>query len=179
MIHKKEFYFIRHGQTDSNTSDNKIDHGDISLNAIGRKQAQAAESVIASLPIKSVCYSPLKRAKETKEAISLQLHAMHYEIPELTECTMQIWKDMTAAGINAYQSTYMHVKTFINRALNGINQSLSKEGPVLIVAHGGIHWVICCLLNIPNHEWIIGNCLPVHFTVSETGRWTARKLRMT
>lgn len=63
MIHKKEFYFIRHGQTDNNVSVDKVDHADVSLNAVGLKQAEDLEPIIARLPIKSVCYSPMKRAK--------------------------------------------------------------------------------------------------------------------
>lgn len=61
MILQKEFYFIRHGQTDHNKSAPKIDHEDISLNDIGWQQANEIESIIAALPIKTICFSPLKR----------------------------------------------------------------------------------------------------------------------
>lgn len=176
MIHKKEFYFIRHGQTDYNTSGSKVDHEDVSLNLMGLKQAQAVEPTIASFPIKSICCSPFKRAKETKEVISLQLKAMHYEIPELGECTLQIWKEMTACGANAYESVDMTVKTFMERVVRGINHALSYEGPVLVVSHGGIHWALCCLMGITEHKWIIDNCLPVHFFIGAEGEWKARKL---
>ncbi len=176
MIHKKQFYFIRHGQTDYNLLDVKVDHEDVSLNATGLMQAQAMEPLMANLPIKSICYSPLRRAKETKEAISLRLQATHHEIPELGECSMQVWNDMTACGANAYQSAHMHVKTFMHRALCGINHALSTEGPVLVVAHGGFHWAICCLMGVEGHEWIIDNCLPVHFYPGTDGQWKARKL---
>lgn len=177
MIHKKEFYFIRHGQTDHNVSSAvKIDHGDVSLNAHGLKQALAVEPVIANLPIKSVCCSPFKRAKETKKVISAQLKAEHYEISDLGECSMRVWSDMIACGINAHKSTHMHVKTFMEQAMRGVNQSLSREGPVLVVAHGGIHWAICCLMGIADHDWIIDNCLPVHFFVGDEGQWKARKI---
>lgn len=128
MITKKEFYFIRHGQTDYNISNAKIDHEDVSLNAMGLKQAQAIEAIVAQLPIKSVCYSPFKRAKETKEIISSRLQALHYEIPNLGECSMQIWNDMTTNRYQAIESPHIHVKRFMEQALRGINQSLSKEG---------------------------------------------------
>lgn len=176
MIHKKEFYFIRHGQTDFNVSNAKVDHDDVSLNAVGFKQAQAVEPIMAILPIKSVCYSPLKRAKETKEVITSRLQVQHHEIPDLGECTMQIWDDMTASGVHALNSPHNHVKAFMQQALNGINQALSQEGPVLVVAHGGIHWAICCLMGISSHDWLIDNCLPVHFLVETEGHWIARKL---
>jgi broad specificity phosphatase PhoE len=78
--YKKDFYFIRHGKTNFNTSIHKIDHEDVSLNAEGLQQARDIEPLITSLPIKTVCSSPLKRAKETKEIISMRLQAPHVEI---------------------------------------------------------------------------------------------------
>ena len=176
MISKKEFYFIRHGQTDYNASDAKVDHEDVSLNAVGLRQAQAVEPVIRTLPIKSICTSPLKRATETKEVISSKLITAHHEIDALGECSFQIWNDMTSCGPSAYRSGKEHVKNFIQRVLTGLNETLSLEGPPLIVAHGGVHWAICCLMEVTEHDWFIDNCLPVHFFPDDTGRWKARKL---
>lgn len=173
MLIKKEFYFIRHGQTDYNVSNHKVDHEDVSLNAVGFQQAKDIEPIIATLPIRSVCCSPLKRAKETKETISKRLQLTHYEMPELGECSLQVWSDMTKYG--SFQSSDEHVKIFMQQTLHGINKALSCEGPVLIVAHGGIHWAMCCLMGIENHEWIIDNCLPIHF-FPEDHLWKARKL---
>lgn len=177
MIIKQEFYFIRHGQTDYNISNVIVDHEDVSLNATGLKQAAAAESIIASLPIKSVCYSPLKRAKETKEVITSRLGASHHEIPELGECGKQVWDDMLLCGVEACQSSSAHVNSFIQQALRGINRALAEEAPALVVAHGGIHWAICCLMRLTGgHEWLIDNCQPVHFFPGTDHQWMARKL---
>ncbi|MDR3623534.1 MAG: histidine phosphatase family protein [Chlamydiales bacterium] len=176
MILKKEFYFIRHGQTDYNTSSQKVDHDDVSLNSVGFQQAKAVEPIMANLSIKSVCFSPLKRAKETKEAIAARLQAAYYEIAELRECSTQIWNDMTSCGAYAYHDSRDHVRNFMQRTLSGINQALSYEGPALIIAHGGIHWAMCCLMSITGHEWAIDNCLPVHFSLTSEGNWKARKL---
>ena len=163
MIFKKEFYFIRHGLTDYNVSDVKIDHEDVSLNAMGLLQVHAIEPIMAKLPIKSVCHSPLKRAKETKEVISSRLLASHYEMSSLGECSLRVWQDMTLCGPDAYYSGQAHVRDFMHRVLNGLNEALTLEGPVLIVAHGGLHWATCCLMGIVEHEWVIGNSIPVHF----------------
>lgn len=176
MVSKKEFYFIRHGQTDYNISGVKIDHEDVSLNAVGLRQAQEVEPIIATLPVKSVCCSPLKRAIETKEIISTQLLVTHHEMIALGECSLQIWTDMTSCGPDAYHSDKKHVKDFIQKVRNGINETLLLEGPPLIVAHGGVHWALCCLMEVRDHDWVIGNCLPVHFFPDDTGRWRARKL---
>lgn len=176
MILKKEFYFIRHGQTDYNVSNLKIDHADVSLNEVGFKQAHAIESIIAKLPVKSICFSPLKRAMETKQIISKRLLATDHEMHSLGECSSQIWNDMTLCGATAFHSGEAHVKDFIKRARNGLNEALSLDGPPLLVAHGGVHWAICCLMAITDHDWMIGNCIPVHFFPNEEGLWRARKL---
>jgi uncharacterized phosphatase len=176
MLVRKEFYFVRHGQTDYNLSKCKVDHEDVSLNATGLRQAQEIESIVATLSIKSVCYSPFKRAKETKEIITSRLQIDHYEMPDLGECTRQVWNDMTTSGMGAYQSHYPHVRSFMEKAINGINQALSYQGPTLIVSHGGIHWVICSLMNISTHDWVIDNCLPVHFFIENKDQWKARKI---
>lgn len=170
MNSEKEFYFVRHGQTDANLSPVKVDYDDIALNETGKKQALAIEPYIATLPIKSICYSPLKRAVETKNLISRRLQALQHEIVHLGECNAWIWNDMTSGFI---QTT--HVSSFIERAVSGINQSLVKEGPVLIVAHGGIHWAFCHAMAISDHNWFIDNCHPVHFILKEE-QWRAKPL---
>jgi uncharacterized phosphatase len=176
MILEKEFYFVRHGQTDYNILGCKLDHEDVSLNVTGFQQAQAIESVIGDLPINAICFSPLKRAKETKEVISSRLQADHYEIADLGECSMQVWNDMTACGMREHQTHHPHVKNFMQKALNGINKALSYKGPVLVVAHGGIHWALCSLMEISDHDWAIDNCLPIHFFVGTEGQWKAKKI---
>ena len=65
---------------------------------------------------------------------------------------------------------------FVNQVRSGINQALSLPGPSLVVAHGGIHWAICCLMGIDEHEWAINNCIPVHFSVGNNRKWLAKKL---
>lgn len=174
-ILKKEFYFVRHGQTDHNGSkDEKVDlPAHIALNSTGLTQAKGIESLIASLPIKTVCCSPFKRAQETKDIITSRLFVHHCEIEELGECSTLIWKEMTNLGARAYFEANDSVRNFMDRVLKGINQALSQQGPVLIVAHGGIHWAICCFLGL-NCEWAIDNCVPVHFTV-ENDQWSARR----
>lgn len=178
IIQKKEFYYLRHGQTDHNKAAAKTDHGDIPLNETGRAQAQTIEDIIAALPVKTVCCSPLRRAQETKEIVTKRLQANHVDLAGLTECTCEIWSKMTALGPEAHLCTEDPVKSFMQQVRNGVNQALSQEGPVLIVAHGGIHWAMCCLMGI-EHEWKIGNCVPVHFTLGENGKWLAKTLTNT
>lgn len=66
--------------------------------------------------------------------------------------------------------------SFLNRVRRGINQALLLPGPSLIVAHGGLHLALCHLMDIEEHEWVIDNCIPVHFFVESTGKWRAKRL---
>lgn len=177
VILKKEFYFVRHGQTDHNTLEGDLsgDHPkDIALNETGKKQAKAIEPIIALLPIRTVCSSPMKRAKETREIITVRLSATHHEVAHLGECSTKIWDKMVKLGMYCPLPTDSEVRPFIDRVREGINYALSLPGPLLIVAHGGVHWAASCLMGIENHEWAIGNCALVHFSIGAEKRWTAK-----
>ena len=179
MILKKEFYFVRHGQTDFNILKNRenLDHpADITLNDTGRDQARLIEPLIALLPIQTICASPMKRVQETKEIIAARLQAPHHEIDDLGECSMSIWKEMASLGMYSPLPQEGEARLFMDRVKNGINQALSLPGPSLIVAHGGVHWALSCLMGIDTHAWAITNCTVVHFSVGAEGSWTASKL---
>jgi probable phosphoglycerate mutase len=179
MIMQKDFYFVRHGQTDHNILEGqqKGDHaGDVPLNEAGKGQAKAIEPLIRLLPIRTICSSPMKRAKETKDIIASRLQVPHFEIDDLGECSAWIWKEMKRLRIQSLPPTSGDVGLFIDRVRNGINHVLSLPGPPLIVAHGGIHWAICYLMSIEKHEWAIDNCAVVHFSIDENGKWIALKL---
>lgn len=176
MILAKEFYFIRHGQTDHNISKDqyKGDHiSTIPLNETGRKQALAIQPVIATLPFHAVYSSPMKRAKETAELITQQTYV---EIEDLSECTLEVWQEMYQRGMYTPLPVEGKMRFFAEKVLRGINQVLSQPGTPLIIAHGGIHWALCSLINIETHPWGIENCDVVHFFPQSTNKWAARKM---
>lgn len=176
MIPLKEFYFIRHGQTDYNLHQMKVDHPPhIPLNATGRNQALAIEPIIAKLPVKSICCSPMIRAVETKEIVTPRLSVPQFEIPNLGECNALVWQEMPPLKEKALTEGREPVLGFIQRVLMGVQSALSYEGPVLIIAHGGVHWALCSILNIKDHEWATENCVPIHFYF-EYGQWHANKI---
>lgn len=179
MVIKKDFYFVRHGETDHNLleGNDKDDHtGDIPLNQTGQSQAIAIEPIIAALPIKTVCFSPMVRAQQTKDLITPRLLIPHHEILALSECTAKIWSEMRKLGMNSLQPTSKEASSFFERVKKGLNEALKLEGPILIVAHGGVHWATCRLLGIQGHAWALENCGIVHFSVDDSGKWTARKI---
>ena len=179
MIPKRDFYFVRHGQTDHNISDGNLkgDHPtDISLNQKGKLQAAAIEPIVALLPVKTVCVSGMKRAQETKNIIASRLQAPHYEVGDLGECSAGIWKEMIRLGMYSALPIDGGASLFMERVQRGLCQALSFPGPCLIVAHGGVHWAACCLMNVQNHEWSLENCGVVHFSLDANQKWIAKKL---
>ncbi len=175
----REFYFVRHGQTDHNIADGqcKEDHpDDVGLNERGKSQAMAIEPVIAGLAVQHVCTSPLKRAQQTKEIITVGLQVAHYEMEEFTESTAPIWKAMIQLGRGEPLAQDEVVSHFMSRVQLGIERVLQLPGPSLVVAHGGIHLALCWLLGVEEHGWVIDNCVPVHFVKGEDGKWKGRKL---
>lgn len=179
MIPRQAFYFVRHGQTDYNLLEgpDKGEHpADISLNEKGKEQAAAIEPIAALLPIKTVCTSKMRRVQETKNIITGRLQAPHHEIDDLGECSAEIWKEMTQLGMYSPLPTKGQAFLFMERVKNGLHQALSFPGPCLIVAHGGVHWATCCLMNIQNHAWLLENCGVVYFSLDRDQKWVAKKL---
>jgi broad specificity phosphatase PhoE len=72
-IPKRDFYFLRHGQTDWNAQGRFQGHSDIPLNATGLSQACEAARALAGCPIDRVVASPLIRAARTAEIVNERL----------------------------------------------------------------------------------------------------------
>lgn len=143
------FYYLRHGETDWNRGRIVQGHTDIGLNALGRRQAAAAEALLARAEIATVCTSPLARARETAEIVNRRLRRPLVVIEELKECGFGVhegglvgdwWQDWRAGratpeGAEPYEA-------FLARALAAVNRALAHPGPVLIVGHGGVYWSV-------------------------------------
>jgi broad specificity phosphatase PhoE len=72
-VPKRDFYFLRHGQTDWNAEGRFQGHSDIPLNALGLSQARDAALALARCPIDLVVASPLVRAARTAEIVNERL----------------------------------------------------------------------------------------------------------
>ena len=175
----KDFYFVRHGQTDHNVSEkaDKGDHsGEIPLNETGRLQAKTIEPLISSLEVHAAVASPMKRAQETKDIITPRLKIPHYDLEDLGECSAQVWKQMRSLKLGSPMPEEGDLCLFLDRVRTGLKEALSFSGTPLIVAHGGIHWALCFLMQIEEYDWAIHNCGVVHFFVKEKGKWGAKRL---
>lgn len=177
-LERKGFYFIRHGQTDVNANPHikRADY-DLPLNTKGKEQAHLAKHVVSNLCLNSVCHSPIQRAVETKDILKEVLAIEHHEDEFLSECKADIWMKMVRLERGRGYRVCSEVKSFLTKAITGVSKALEKNGPVLIVAHGGVHWAICYHLMIEDHPWKIGNCEVVHFEPIDELKWRARVIQ--
>jgi len=171
---RKDFYFIRHGETDANLSlDVKVADANLALNAKGRLQTERAAELMRKIAIKDVYTSSLQRAVETTDILVKNRALSPIELDSLGECTVGIWKNMIAMEKGRDFELSTSVEDFIAEKLETINFCLQGTDPTLIVAHGGLHWVLCYYMGIENHPWKIGNAQLVHFTPKGSREWTA------
>lgn len=180
MLTQVPFYYLRHGQTDWNRDRKFQGWTDVPLNTTGLAQAAAAAELVRDLGIRTICASPLSRALATAEAAQAATGARLTVIDDLKEVGFGVregglrgpWYDAwklgeTPAGAETYRG-------FIARALGAVNTALAEEGPVLIVAHGGVYW------SIREHARLdldgdIPNAQPIHHEPPRTDRpWWER-----
>lgn len=149
-ITQQSFYFVRHGQTECNRQRIFTGRTDIPINAQGVQQAQAAGRLLRHHPIVSICSSPMKRARQTTDAICQQLDLkppIFFEdnLREVCMGTLEgapVWEQeamvhwlegrITVAGAETAQD-------FHARVARGVNAVLQRPHPVLIVAHSAVY----------------------------------------
>jgi probable phosphoglycerate mutase len=156
LIKRIPFYFVRHGQTDYNKQGLYMGQLDIPLNQTGIVQAQEAGVILKSVGIKTVCYSPLKRAAHTAILINQTIQAQLIELPDIKELclgplegqgkTDAEWFDNWRNGNHA-EGVEPHME-FVQRVIAGITKALEHPGPVLLVSHSGVFRTMQRILNL-------------------------------
>jgi broad specificity phosphatase PhoE len=155
----RSFYFVRHGETDWNLAGRLQGFTDIPLNETGRRQARAAQSLLAGLDIGHIVASPLGRAWETAQILNEKLGATiesdeglrerHFGVMEGQSVTLldQLRRaaaaDIEECGYACPEGaeTYADFKL---RTFARIGHHLqAQEGRnVLFVCHGGLYRVL-------------------------------------
>jgi probable phosphoglycerate mutase len=166
MLTEVPFYYLRHGQTDWNRDGRFQGWTDVPLNATGRAQAEAAAALVRDLGIRTICASPLSRALDTARTVAAAVGRPVEVIDDLRECGFGVqegaemgeWYAAWRAGTTPEGAeTY---RGFLDRALGGVNRALAaQDGPVLIVAHGGVYWAIRDHARLEQQS--IPNCQPL------------------
>jgi probable phosphoglycerate mutase len=168
MLARKEFYFIRHGQTDWNKENRIMGWSNIPLNELGAQQAKFAIPALKKLGIKTICYSPLIRAQQTATIINQTLNAKMVLVEDLQECNfgaleglVKEWDSFIPDWKNDRPPPGGEIcSNFIKRVAKAVNYSLSLDEKVLLVSHGAVYWALGFLLQL--EETLLGNCLPIH-----------------
>ena len=176
IIMMKEFYFLRHGQTDHNLYNINHDPSDIELNPTGILQALRVQKILSSIKISTVCCSPLKRAQQTKEIALREIVYNDVIVPEIQECSGTLWELLLEWGKrDLVKEEWDPILEFTERVERGLKSLVNHKDPCLIVAHGGTYWAICHLLGITQNRHI-DNCQLVKFHLSPEKRWMVTSL---
>ena len=153
-------------------------HTDIALNEVGIRQAQDVARSVGALPIKTICVSPLSRARRTAEIININ-NVPVIVIEELKECGFGIhegedsrgpWRTGWLAG-GAIEGGERRTD-YITRVQGALRLALAHAAPVLVVAHGGTFWGLEELLGETMHPQ---NCILYEIMPPADGQknWTA------
>lgn len=181
MLPHIPFYFLRHGETDWNRRRVMQGHTDIALNEIGMRQARDVAPAVARLPIRTICASPLQRARRTAEIVNLNNMPI-VTIDALKECGFGVYEGEDASG--AWRADWLaggpieggeRRADYIARVYRGLAQALTHAGPVLVTAHGGTFWAMEDLLGETVH---VQNCTLYELTPPRGGAkfWTAAQI---
>jgi broad specificity phosphatase PhoE len=183
MIPLKDFYMIRHGETEANAAKIMAGSLDSPLNQNGRDQAKAVQAVVRALPVKPsvIVHSQLSRARETAEIINEALKLPLYEDPDLAELHAGDWEGVSydqcrplldgwddPPGGERFEDFFARVRRAKKKALEG------HEGRVLIVSHGGVFRAFAKLYGL--NIWGARNCTLHEFLPTPQNQsfpWTA------
>jgi len=161
-LFERPFYYLRHGETETNRLGLITGATDIELNARGREQAVAAATLVRALAVDAIYSSPLKRARQTADCVALALGLPVVEVPAIAERGFGelegkprglLVRGATPAGGESLED-------FTARVLAGFSGIAGSEHP-LIVAHSGVFRVLCRALAITAPAAPIDNALPL------------------
>ena len=174
-LFEREFYFLRHGETEFNRLKLIAGSTDGELNDTGRAQARAAVEQVRALGVSHVASSGLRRARETAAIIAGALELPHAVVAGLAE---RNWGELegqpqAARGPGTTPPGAETVDQFVARTRAAL-AAVDAGGTPLIVAHSGTYRVLCRLLQLEGPGEAVANCRPVRFVppVQPGGQWS-------
>jgi probable phosphoglycerate mutase len=163
-VFERPFYFLRHGETESNARAVIGGSTDVDLTPLGREQAAEAARALVGTRITHVYSSPLTRARDTATPIAAALRLTVTVVDELAERNWGVLEGQPRA-LRMRGDTPEGAETpqaFMERALRGLAR-VQGDAP-LIVAHSGTFRVLCRTLEVFETEAPVANALPLRFT---------------
>jgi probable phosphoglycerate mutase len=159
----RPFFYLRHGETESNAQGLIAGSADVALTALGRLQAEQAASMLKPQHVTAIYSSALQRAHETAVIIARELALPVTRIVELGE---RNWGELEGKprALRVRGATPPRGETpeaFAARVLSGLAR-IDAVMP-LIVAHSGVYRVLCRRLGVLEPEEPLPNCVPLRF----------------
>ena len=155
------FYYVRHGETDSNLKNIVQGLLDTSLNKTGFKQAEEAARHIKDLPITTIITSPLKRARETAKIIADAIDVPVVIVGELKDRSAGILEGKPQERwMEKWKTDKMYIdkaetfQNFSHRVERGLAKALKEPGPILVVAHSGVYTAINKILGAHAKDYL-------------------------
>jgi probable phosphoglycerate mutase len=175
-LRRVPFYFLRHAETDHNVHKIYDDFAEVHLNEKGKKQALQIQNLFRSLPIKTVCSSPLLRVQQTKNIVLENRQVRDIVLDEFSECPGSLWRLFLAAEERTLKTEeWALINEFTHRVKNGLEKALTYDSPMLLVAHGGTYWALAHLLQLQGDRKI-GNCILTYISPQESEAWKAEPI---
>ena len=166
---RRAFFFLRHGETESNVRGVVAGSTDVTLTALGHAQAQAACAPLHGRGITAIYTSPLRRARDTAVYIAQSLGLPVAVIPELAERNWGILegepRERRVHGVTPPGAE--SPEAFAGRVTRGL-AGIESDVP-LIVAHSGVFRVLCRTLGVSEPPEPVSNARPVHCRPPEKG----------
>ncbi len=162
----REFYFMRHGQTDLNRLNKYTGVLDYPLNILGIEQCINAKKTIDILDIKKVYSSSLLRAKQTAKLV---IDKKAIILKELDERDFGILAGLKKVN---YKKNFFPKGESNYRLKNRVSKVFKKielENKSLIVSHSRVFKTICEILQIRTNG--IKNCEIVKFEETIKDDW--------
>jgi probable phosphoglycerate mutase len=160
----RNFYFLRHGETQSNVCSTVAGSTDVLLTELGHAQARAAAVKLEHHGVTAIYSSALRRARDTADYVARALGVSLTVIPELAE---RRWGDLEGKprafrvpGVTPPGAE--NPEEFGNRVLAGCSK-INARGTTLVVSHSGVFRVLCGTLGIAGPGDRVANAQPVHF----------------
>jgi probable phosphoglycerate mutase len=172
----ERFLFLRHGQTECNAR-RIFQTATEPLNATGEAQARRAADLLASEPIASIVCSDMPRAHTTARIVAVRHGLLPLPHAGLRERNFGQLIGTSSVAIDWAASPQggETLAGFVERAAAGLAFALGHEAPTLVVAHGGLLYVLAGLFGVPLEASLLGNAHPLRFERA-AGRWRATPL---
>jgi probable phosphoglycerate mutase len=175
MLHgplfERPFFYLRHGETETNRLGLITGATDIELNARGREQALAAAELVRGLRVDAIYSSPLRRARDTAECVARIVGVPVILVPGIAERGFGelegkprrlLVRETTPPGGES-------LAAFTARVLEALAAIAGGNRP-LVVAHSGVFRVLCEHLRIAARRTPIDNALPLLLSPPEAAR---------